>query len=292
MLPNFLIVGSIKSATTSIYDYLREQESIFMPDIKENRFFSNMPVFLGGTEEPQNNRIRDVESYLSLFEDNKSRLCGECSNDYLYYAKTSIETIKQVYKKYNQDLPKIIIIHRNPFDQAKSLYFQLKSLYNIDLSIKEFFDKEKYFRENSYPWTFQLKNVCLKYNSTKMYQENFDTLVLFYDDIDSTLFLKSIHDYLDIPYLENHKLLVNSNKTFYSKYRFIVKLYSFANILNLKYRMYIPKVLTKTVQKIFFFFCQKKPNSVLFPQDIKTAFNYDIESLENLLDEDLGHWKK
>ena len=38
-LPNFLIIGAPKAGTTSLYDYLRPHPEIFMPYLKEPRFF-------------------------------------------------------------------------------------------------------------------------------------------------------------------------------------------------------------------------------------------------------------
>ena len=38
-LPNFLIIGAGRTGTTSLYHYLRQHPEIFMPDIKEPRFF-------------------------------------------------------------------------------------------------------------------------------------------------------------------------------------------------------------------------------------------------------------
>ena len=40
--PNFLIIGAMKSATTSLYTYLKQHPDIFMPSIKEPMFFNNL----------------------------------------------------------------------------------------------------------------------------------------------------------------------------------------------------------------------------------------------------------
>ena len=56
-LPNFIIVGTIKSGTTSIWNFLKNHPDVFMPEIKETRFFSDMKFFRGGHREEQNKRI-------------------------------------------------------------------------------------------------------------------------------------------------------------------------------------------------------------------------------------------
>ena len=38
-LPNFLIIGAAKAGTTSLYDWLRQHPDVFMPRLKEPRFF-------------------------------------------------------------------------------------------------------------------------------------------------------------------------------------------------------------------------------------------------------------
>ena len=39
-LPNFLIIGAAKAGTTSLYEHFRAHPEIFMPRLKEARFFS------------------------------------------------------------------------------------------------------------------------------------------------------------------------------------------------------------------------------------------------------------
>ena len=52
-LPNFLIIGAPKAGTTSLYSYFREHPAIFMPELKEPRFFGY---------EGQGDRIRSSPS--------------------------------------------------------------------------------------------------------------------------------------------------------------------------------------------------------------------------------------
>ena len=39
-MPNFLIIGPAKSATTSLYQYLSQHPEIYMSPVKEPRFFA------------------------------------------------------------------------------------------------------------------------------------------------------------------------------------------------------------------------------------------------------------
>ena len=37
-----MIVGAMKAATTSLYSYLKQHPDVFMPKIKEPKFFNNL----------------------------------------------------------------------------------------------------------------------------------------------------------------------------------------------------------------------------------------------------------
>ena len=39
--PNFIVVGAMKAATTSLYTYLKQHPEIFMTQVKEPMFFNN-----------------------------------------------------------------------------------------------------------------------------------------------------------------------------------------------------------------------------------------------------------
>src|SRR5207248_7418592 len=41
MLPNFLVIGSMKAGTSSLYQYLRLHPQVFVPETQELNFFSD-----------------------------------------------------------------------------------------------------------------------------------------------------------------------------------------------------------------------------------------------------------
>lgn len=70
MLPNFLVIGTIKGGTSSLYHYLLDHPQIFMPSLKEPLFFSS-------------NWDRGLEWYKRLFDDaGEARAIGEASTEY------------------------------------------------------------------------------------------------------------------------------------------------------------------------------------------------------------------
>src|SRR3989338_1474119 len=92
-LPDFFIVGAAKSATTSLYAYLRQHPDIFMPAWKE-------PMFFSYGETPLNTRLpaKNLYKYARMFAPAQPhQLMGEASTTYLYRHVESIRNIKKAY---------------------------------------------------------------------------------------------------------------------------------------------------------------------------------------------------
>jgi hypothetical protein len=122
LLPDFLIVGAMRSGTTSLYNYLNNHLEVFMPSLKEPNFFS----YLGERSSPHPQHIRKepwiLADYLELFKSSKSnQIVGEASASYLYFYSRTIENIRNIYGKHADNL-KVIGVLRNPVDRAWSLY--------------------------------------------------------------------------------------------------------------------------------------------------------------------------
>ena len=71
--PNFIIIGAMKAATTSLYTYLKQHPDVFMTAIKEPMFFNNF-------QKPNNyklhgrktKKITTFKQYYPLFDDVKN----------------------------------------------------------------------------------------------------------------------------------------------------------------------------------------------------------------------------
>src|SRR5688572_28750810 len=91
-MPNFLIIGPAKSATTSVYHYLDQHPQIYMSPVKEPRFFAyegEKPAFVGpGDEAFANSSITEIDAYRALFRGVTGEVAiGEASPNYLYIPK-------------------------------------------------------------------------------------------------------------------------------------------------------------------------------------------------------------
>lgn len=123
-LPSFILIGAMKSATSSLYDQLLSQPGIFMSELKEPNFFSNDEQY-----------SRGLDWYKSLFDDAKEGdIIGEASTHYTKlptYPKT-IERLKQQIKS-----PRLIYVLRHPIERLVSQYVHQWSEGEIKCKIDE-----------------------------------------------------------------------------------------------------------------------------------------------------------
>ncbi len=117
-VPDFFIVGHHKSGTTALYEMLRRHPQIYMPDVKEPRFFaSDLRALM---RDGAGAHAETYDEYLSLFDAAKpEQRVGEASPSYLRSAVAASE-IAAV-----QPAARCIAILREPASFVRSLHFQL-----------------------------------------------------------------------------------------------------------------------------------------------------------------------
>lgn len=115
-LPTFVIIGAMKSGTTSLHHYLQEHPEIQMPVIKETNFFSGPPDRI--PYPPGSKRIEDLKTYEQLF-DPAYRVRGEASPCYTLYPRR-----KGTPERMSSLIPeaKLIYLVRDPVARALSQY--------------------------------------------------------------------------------------------------------------------------------------------------------------------------
>jgi hypothetical protein len=121
-LPNFLIIGTGKAGTTSLYHLLRQHPEIFMSPIKEPNFFAfdgERPCFRGPGDERTVNResVVRLEDYCELFAGARGeKVFGEASTRYMEIPQTAARIRARVPEA------RLVAILRNPTERAFASY--------------------------------------------------------------------------------------------------------------------------------------------------------------------------
>jgi hypothetical protein len=118
-VPDFFLAGHPKCGTTAMYEILRRHPQIYMPDLKEPRYFAS----------DQRQRFQPrrsgrlpatLEEYLKLFEPAlPDQVVGEASPSYLT-SSTAAALIAEV-----QPAARIVAIFREPASFLRSLHLQM-----------------------------------------------------------------------------------------------------------------------------------------------------------------------
>ncbi len=119
VLPDFLIIGSMKCGTTSLFHYLMQHPGIFGPSDKEVHFLNNPRYFRLGV-----NWYRSHFPTIKLMEERSAALgytavSGEATPTMMshFYAINAAQIIPQA---------KLIVSLRNPVDRAYSHYHHMQ----------------------------------------------------------------------------------------------------------------------------------------------------------------------
>ena len=125
---NFIIIGAMKSATSTLHNQLAAQPGIFMSTPKEPNFFSDDTVYAQG-----------LAWYHGLFsEAEEGDLCGESSTHYTKlpdYPHT-IERLQEAVQS-----PRLIYVMRDPIDRLISHYIHQWSEGIISCDINQAIDR-------------------------------------------------------------------------------------------------------------------------------------------------------
>jgi hypothetical protein len=151
MLPDFIVIGAMKSGTTSLHHYLNLHPEISMSNLKEIDFFSI-----------DSNWKKGVKWYESYFTEN-SKIRGESSTSYSKHP-----AFDNVAKRMYSVLPnvKLIYLIRDPIERIVSHYIQN---YSADRENRTISKALKGFKNNHYiycsKYYYQLQQYLKYYNS-------------------------------------------------------------------------------------------------------------------------------
>ena len=293
--PNFLLVGAAKSGTTSLFNYLTQHSDIYIPEVKECRFFSQLPKnYKGlGAEFFPNSGITDERVYFKLFCEHEDKVCGDMSNDYLYYYEKSIKNIK----KYLGNEIKIVIVLRNPIDRAYSNYMHHIRDGWENISFEQALDDENRRIEENWGWSYHYVKTGMYYYQVKAYLDNFrQTKIYFFEELKfKDSLLKDLYAFLEVRFTEEQKDYKEYNVSGYPRNKLVHNFLNKDNAIKKIIKPVVNSILPKgSIQKVVSNIQNKNLKKVSMKNDtrerLKNVFEDDIKKLSNLIEMDLSHW--
>lgn len=289
--PNFLIVGAAKAGTTSLFDYLSQHPEIFLPELKESKYFTYTTDYAGPGSERLNKRVVKTEQdYLSLFSSvNKEMAIGEVSPDYLYYYDVAINRISALLGDV-----RIIIIIRNPVQSAFSAYMHKRRDLLEPLSFEEALKKEEERMAEGWEFLWFYKKMGLVSNAIKAYKESFSKVhILLFDELisDPSKSVRDIFRFLDV---DNNfaPSLEAQNESGEPKNLKVQKLIRSQHPMKMLLKKYLPKWVRSGIRsKLQKNNLKKVAISESMKIELTDYYSDEVNQLEGLLNRDLSKWK-
>ena len=215
---DFVIVGTFKSATSSLALKMQSHNEVNIPHPKDPYFF--LRDYCLDLKEPEDflsvhhgaSRYEEEEFENSFME--KSSPCmryGEATPLYLYRYREAIENIRD-----NNPEMKIVVVLRNPADRAYSNFMHnFKDGYEKSSfrdAVAEYVSREK---EGLHPF-FHYVKAGFYFRQVKAYMESFSQVfILTYEDfvVSPNEILSQLCEFLNLPPFSKEEDLLQLNKT-------------------------------------------------------------------------------
>lgn len=308
--PNFFVVGAAKGGTTSLYQYLKSHDSVYVSPIKEPHYFCkdircsnfsslhrlkncfDITKYLN--QKPLKPKhlayLEKLEDYEQLFLDVRDETTiGEMSTGYLYS-----DVAAQEIFQYNPNA-KIIIMLRSPVQRAFSHWIMdLRGGNGAEKSFVESVKEDYSSKHGGWGEKRLYVELGLYFEQVKRYLDVFPRnqvkVVLYCDYLDkqqSTL--SELFSFLNLDF----RIYSKSDK--YNEAS-VPRFQSVPFIVNFFKRLGIHHILPQRIHvKMKSLFFTKNNLPKLSEKDFNELIEYfegDISNLEKLLDVDLGRWKE
>jgi len=292
--PNFIIIGAMKAATTSLYTYLKQHPDVFMTHIKEPMFFNNFKTennyIVKGRK---GSKISTLKEYYALFVNAENEIAlGEASPAYIYN-KNCATLIKEHLPEV-----KIIAILRQPVKRAYSNYLHAKRAGRepINSFIDAINSEEERIEKNWSP-LYHYKEKGFYFRQLSRYFKEFKKeqikVILFEDIIDNPQKItKEVFEFLgvDSSFAPNTSKKANvAGKPKGVAGWIVMKLRKNNLIPNIEFSKYLPEFIVSYILKTIYSKPEKIDNKTINNLTNK-YYKEDIKQLEKLIERDLSNW--
>ena len=290
--PNFIIIGAMKAATTSLHFYLKQHPNIFMPDVKEPMFFNSLKknnYFIKGK---QNKKITSFEKYYALFKNANEKAIGEASPGYIYN-KYCADLIKK-------NLPdvKIIAVLRQPIERAYSNFLHVRRAGREPINdFLNTLDLEESRVKNNWSPVYHYIKQGYYHKQLLQYYNLFDQkdikIILFEELVKNPKkIIKEIYYFLNVDpnFNTNTNKKLNVSGSPKGVFGWIIMKMRYYNLLqNVKPSKILPDFIINFISKLIY----SKPKKLKREEIIRLTKKYyveDINKLEKLINKKLDHW--
>jgi len=291
MLPNVLVIGAQKAATSWIYQCLKEHPEVFVPFVKEQHFFDR-------------NYHEGLEWYERYFKGYRSEkgIC-EVSPSYL-----GSDVAPERIKRTLGDI-KLIVCLRNPIERAFSQYKM-----NLRKKITNVAFEQLWKSQEGYEYFGYIPLGCY-HTHLERYLKFFpkeNILILIYEDIqnDPTGFIQRIYRFIGVDENFNpksaDKIIPPESLEYGSFYKFAKKLTSIIRkwglsslteaIKKSKIQVLFDRIMIRSShgERIGNKDQKDTKKMEMDPQtriELREVFSDEIKKLSELIDRDLSFWK-
>ncbi len=281
MLPNFIVIGSAKAGTTSLYEYLGQHPDVFMSAIKETNYFAVDDELIKKERPTFPFPVKTVEEYEALFATVTTETAiGEASPIYF----ESPIAAQSIYSKIPE--AKLILSLRNPVQRAFSGYLMhIRYGKNVGpVSVESFGAEQRYVQAGLY--SDRVEQYLKQFGQSQL------KILMFEDLVKSTSsVLKDVFQFLEVSDDFEAELTKKHNVGSYPKYKFLNQILMNDTLRN-KFADYLPVSVKQFAKNLLKKNVTDKP--ILTDEVIDSLQRYyqdDINRLENLIDKDLSSWK-
>lgn len=270
-LPNLLIIGAMKSGTSSLHDYLSLHPDIFMSDPKEIHYYAD------GTY-----NVKSKEWYTSFFNTNK-KIAGTTPQS---YTKCHNKYYQNIPKRIFEDTPdvKMIYIVRDPIQRYAS---HILESYHCDRpeDVKYSQQSENYLKTSMYG--MQLKAYLAYFSMKQIY-------VLSLEDLKQNRLkeLNGIFRFLEVAPLDNEELFNFKSNT--AETKGIPAVIKGNLIIRLISKISVPfaeKVSTMLSERFYAYQLKKPTISDHEKEKLKERLSVDIEEFRCLTGKVFEQWE-
>jgi hypothetical protein len=278
--PDFFLVGAAKAGTTSLFQYLIQHPSIFIPSIKEPHYFSEF--YDAGAP-----HCATDEEYFALFDPcPPGARAGDASTSYLY-STSSARRIHAVCPE-----ARIMAVLRSPIDRAYSFYWYNRRNLVEELSFEAALEAEPGRIAEGRHYRFHYVTSGMYAGQIARYLETFGReavqVHLFEDLRDAPRLCARIFAFLgvdpDVPIDTEKRFNPSGPVRSDLLARFLTR--SFPRL-----RRLLPGVAREVKYRLMDLNVQRpEPMSRATRESLGETFRDDVLRLQEMIGRDLGHW--